>query len=54
MNSTFTSNDLEFIRNRTFDCDDISPCIDIKTISWSDPRTPTFLIMSSSTLLSGV
>jgi hypothetical protein len=23
-----------------FDCDDISPCVDISTISWSDPKTP--------------
>jgi hypothetical protein len=23
-----------------FDCDDISPCVDISTISWRDPKTP--------------
>lgn len=23
-----------------FDCDDISPCVDISTISWADPKTP--------------
>jgi hypothetical protein len=23
-----------------FDCDDISPCVDISTLSWADPRTP--------------
>lgn len=28
------------IKQNDFDCDDISPCVDIKTISWSDPRTP--------------
>ena len=28
------------IHQNDFDCDDISPCVDIKTISWSDPQTP--------------
>ena len=28
------------IKQNDFDCDDISPCVDIKTISWSDPHTP--------------
>lgn len=28
------------IKQNDFDCDDISPCVDIKTISWSDPTTP--------------
>ena len=26
--------------NNDFDCDDISPCVDISTISWADPTTP--------------
>lgn len=26
--------------NNDFDCDDISPCVDISTISWADPATP--------------